>query len=60
MNENINDIKTSNIEPPSDRSSPPYTRREWYQIGFRDGYEKALEDVINKIMSENCTHKTKN
>lgn len=37
-----------NIVPPADRESPPYTRREWYQIGFKDGYEKALEDLKNK------------
>lgn len=39
-------IKT--VVPPPDRENPPYTRREWYQIGFRDGYKKALDDLENK------------
>ena len=49
-NKNINNIQGSDIMPPSDRDAPPYTRREWYQIGFRDGYQKALEDLKNDAM----------
>lgn len=39
----------NNINPPADRDAPPYTRREWYYIGFKDGYEKALKDLKNKV-----------
>lgn len=39
------DIPTPTTTPPDDRETSPYTRREWYQIGFKDGYNKALKDV---------------
>ena len=51
MNEKINNISSPDIEHLSDRDAPPYTRREWYQIGFRDGCEKALEDLRNQVAS---------